>query len=78
MYPTKGRGMRLWRYQGANALGQRPRTLYLSLALWNVKKSYKNKRKFGESKKSRIFVVLKETKVSTILNGIIKNKDYEK
>lgn len=30
----KGRGMRLWRYQGANALGQRPRTLYLSLALW--------------------------------------------
>nr|DAP23163.1 MAG TPA: hypothetical protein [Bacteriophage sp.]DAT92861.1 MAG TPA: hypothetical protein [Microviridae sp.]DAX81034.1 MAG TPA: hypothetical protein [Microviridae sp.] len=34
MYPTEGRGMRLWRYQGANALGQRPRTLYLSLALW--------------------------------------------
>lgn len=29
----KGRGMRLWRYQGANALGQHPRTLYLSLAL---------------------------------------------
>lgn len=33
VYPTKGRGMRLWRYQGANAPGQRPRTLYLSLAL---------------------------------------------
>ena len=28
----------------------------------NIKRSYKNKRKFGESKKSRIFVVLKEKK----------------
>ena len=44
MYPTDGRGMRLWRYQGANALGQRPRTLYLSLALyrdWETKRPIK-------------------------------------
>nr|DAF93329.1 MAG TPA: hypothetical protein [Microviridae sp. ctOkR17]DAJ67760.1 MAG TPA: hypothetical protein [Microviridae sp.]DAQ35056.1 MAG TPA: hypothetical protein [Microviridae sp.] len=34
MHPIKDRGVRLWRYQGANALGQRPRTLLLSLALW--------------------------------------------
>jgi hypothetical protein len=38
----------------------------------SVKKSYKNKRKFGESEKSRIFVLLKETKVLTIPHGIIK------
>ena len=44
----------------------------------SVKKSYKIAEKFGESEKSRIFVVLKETKVLTIPNGIIKNKDYEK
>lgn len=44
----------------------------------NVKKSYKNKRKFGESEKSRIFVVLKETKVLTVPYGIIKNINYEK
>lgn len=28
----------------------------------NVKENYKNRRKFGESEKTRIFVVLKETK----------------
>lgn len=44
----------------------------------SVKKSYKNQGKFGESKKVRIFAALKETKVSTIPNGIIKNIDYEK
>lgn len=54
--------MRLWRYQGANALGQRPRTLYLSLALWNVKKSYKNQKTFGESKNINTFAMFKKTK----------------
>lgn len=44
----------------------------------NVKKSYKNQRNFGESEKSRIFVVLKETKVLTVPHGTIKNTDYEK
>lgn len=44
----------------------------------NVKKNYKNKRIFGESEKSRIFVVLKETKVLTVSYGTIKNIDYEK
>ena len=52
--------MRFQRYQGANALGQRPRTLYLSLALWNVKKSYKNQRILGKSEKTHTFVVLKK------------------
>lgn len=42
----------------------------------NVKKSYKNQRKFGESKKSRIFVVSKKTRVLTIPRGIIKQKNY--
>ena len=44
----------------------------------NVKKSYKNRRKFGESEKTRIFVVLKETKVLTVPRGTIKNINYEK
>ena len=40
----------------------------------NVKKGYKNQRNFGESEKSRIFVVLKETKVLTVPRGTIKTK----
>lgn len=44
----------------------------------NVKKSYKNRRKFGESEKSHTFVVLKETKVLTVPCGTIKNINYEK
>lgn len=44
----------------------------------SVKKSYKNQEKFGESKKVRIFVVLKETKVLTVPRGTIKNINYEK
>lgn len=39
-----------------------------------VKEGYKNQRKFGESKKSRIFAVLKETKVLTVPNGTIKKQ----
>lgn len=38
----------------------------------NVKKSYKNRKKFGKPKKSRIFVVLKETRVLTVPRGTIK------
>lgn len=44
----------------------------------NVKKSYKNRRKFGDSEKTRIFVVLKEKKILTVLDGTIKNINYEK
>ena len=40
----------------------------------NVKKSYKNQRKFGESEKRHIFAVLKEIKVLTVPNGTLKNK----
>lgn len=42
----------------------------------SVKKSYKIAEKFGESKKSRIFVVFKKTKVLTVPNGTIKNLKY--
>lgn len=35
----------------------------------NVKKSYKNQRKFGESEKRHIFAVLKEIKVLTVPHG---------
>lgn len=78
MYPTEGRGMRLWRYQGANALGQRPRTLLCRSRYGNVKESYKVTGKFGESEKLRIFVVLKETRVLTVPRGTIKNINYRK
>jgi hypothetical protein len=44
----------------------------------NVKKSYKNQGKFGESEKRRIFAVLKEIKVLTVPDGTIKSKNYEK
>lgn len=42
----------------------------------NVKKSYKNKRKFGESKKTRIFAMSKKQRVLTISRETleIKNK----
>lgn len=36
----------------------------------NVKKSYKNQKVFGGSKKRRIFVVLKATRVLTVPHGI--------
>nr|DAW15108.1 MAG TPA: hypothetical protein [Microviridae sp.] len=39
-----------------------------------VKESYKNQKKFGESKKSRIFVVSKKTRVLTVPRGTIKQK----
>jgi hypothetical protein len=42
----------------------------------NVKKSYKNKRKFGESEKIHTFVVSKKTRVLTVPNGTLKTKDY--
>lgn len=44
----------------------------------NVKKSYKNQRKFGESERLHIFVVLKEKKTLTVPYGTIKNINYEK
>lgn len=44
----------------------------------NVKKGYKNQRRFGESKKTRTFVVLKEIKALTVPRGTIKNTNYEK
>jgi hypothetical protein len=66
--------MRLWRYQGANALGK---TLEPCICRWrygNVKKSYKNQRKFGESKYIRIFAMLKKTRVLTVSDETIKTK----
>ena len=48
--------MRLWRYQGANALGVCPQNpLFVARAMRNVKESYKNQRKLGESENTRIF-----------------------
>lgn len=44
----------------------------------SVKKSYKIAEKFGESEKSRIFVVFKKTKVLTVSRGTIKNVSYGK
>ena len=43
----------------------------------NVKKSYKNQRKFGESKIIHTFVVSKKTRVLTVPRGTLKTKDYE-
>ena len=40
----------------------------------NVKKSYKNQRIFGESKKQYTFVVSKKTRVLTVPHGTIKFK----
>lgn len=40
----------------------------------NIKKSYKNQRIFGESKKIRIFVVFKKTRVLTVPRGTLKTK----
>lgn len=67
MYPTKGRGMRLWRYQGANALGQDPRTLFCRSRYRKVKKGYKKSENFGDSEKARIFAMLKKT-MNIIIN----------
>jgi hypothetical protein len=44
----------------------------------NVKKSYKNQRKFGKSKKGSIFAMFKKTRVLTVPDGTIKLKNYEK
>nr|DAH56707.1 MAG TPA: hypothetical protein [Microviridae sp.] len=54
--------MRLWRYQGANALGQRPRPCICRSRYGSVKKSYKNRRKFGKSKKTINLCSVKKTK----------------
>jgi hypothetical protein len=40
----------------------------------NVKKSYKNQRKFGESKYIRIFAMLKKTRVLTVSDETTKTK----
>lgn len=40
----------------------------------NVKKSYKDQREFGESKKTHTFVVSKKTRVLTVPYGTIKSK----
>ena len=42
----------------------------------NVKKSYKNRRKFGESEKSHNFETSKKTRVLTDPYGTIKSKNY--
>ena len=39
-----------------------------------IKKSYKNQKKFGESKKIHIFVVFKKTRVLTVPHGTLKTK----
>lgn len=39
-----------------------------------VKESYKNQKKFGESKKSHTFVVSKKTRVLTVPRGTLKTK----
>lgn len=57
MYPTEGRGMRLWRYQGANALGHALEPCICRSRYGNVKESYKVTENFGESEKLRTFVV---------------------
>lgn len=44
----------------------------------NVKKSYKNQRKFGESEYIRIFAMLKKTRVLTVSNETTKTKNYER
>lgn len=52
--------MRLWRYQGANALGVCPlEPLICRSRYGNVKKGYKNRRKFGKSKDTRKFANVK-------------------
>lgn len=40
----------------------------------SVKKSYKNQRKFGESKYIRIFAMLKKTRVLTVSDETTKTK----
>ena len=43
----------------------------------NVKKSYKNKRKFGKSKKTiHLCSVQKKQRVLTVPDGTLKTKDY--
>lgn len=43
----------------------------------NIKKSYKNKRKFGKSKKTIHLCSVQKTKVLTVPDGTLKTKDYE-
>ena len=40
----------------------------------NVKKSYKNQRKFGESENIHIFAVSKKTRVLTVPSGTLKTE----
>ena len=42
----------------------------------NVKKSYKNQRKFGESENQHIFAMFKKQRVLTVPYGTIKSKNY--
>jgi hypothetical protein len=44
----------------------------------NVKKSYKNRRKFGKSKKTMKLCSVQKTRVLTVPDGTIKLKNYEK
>lgn len=44
----------------------------------NVKESYKNQRKLGESKYIRIFAMLKKTRVLTVSDETTKTKNYER
>ena len=43
----------------------------------NVKESYKNRRKFGDSKKTMHLCSVQKTKVLTVPDGTLKTKDYE-
>ena len=72
MYPTDGRGMRLWRYQGANALGQRLEPCICRSRYGNVKKGYKNRGKFGKSEKTAHLCSVQ--KKQSINNLTFKNK----
>ena len=71
--------MRLWRYQGANALGGMPlEPLICRSRYGNVKKSYKNRRKFGKSEKTYVSLQCsKKQRVLTVPCGTLKTKDYE-
>lgn len=43
----------------------------------NVKKSYKNQRKFGESEKTIHLCSVQKTRVLTVQSRTLKTKDYE-
>jgi hypothetical protein len=43
----------------------------------NVKKSYKNQKKFGKSEKTIYLCSVQKTRVLTVPCGTLKTKDYE-